>query len=78
MRKIILLLSITLLSLSQANAKEYTKAEEEEMIQKFLKYQKEIDESNKKVAESKAELDSAKKVNEKLDEILGVLEKDKK
>jgi hypothetical protein len=77
MKKFTLLLFLAFFSVSQANAKEYTKAEEEEMIQKFLQYQKEIDESNKKVAEAKEKTESIKKVGKKLDEILGVLEKDK-
>lgn len=77
------IISLSFISCTQAEdkqsvKKEYTKAEEEAMIKKFLQYQKEIDKSNKEVAEAKAETESAKKVNEKLDEILGILDKDKK
>ncbi len=51
---------------------------EQELIDLFIKNHKKIKKYKKEVAEAKAETESAKKVNEKLDEILGVLEKDKK
>ncbi|WP_428738698.1 hypothetical protein [Sulfurimonas sp.] len=78
MKKLIFLLFSTILLVSQANAKEYTKEEEEAMIQQIMQNHKEMKESSKRVAEAKAETESAKRVNQKLDEILGVLEKDKK
>jgi len=85
MKKLIFLLFSMVLLVSQVSAKEYTKEEEEAMIKQFMQYQKDIDKSNQEVVEAKAktlsmkkETESAKKVNQKLDEILGVLEKDKK
>jgi len=78
MKKLIFLLFSMLLFVSQVSAKEYTKEEEEAMIQQIMQNHKEMKESSKRVVEAKAETESAKKVNQKLDEILGVLEKDKK
>lgn len=71
MKKLSILLFVTLFSVFHANAKEYTKAEEEALIQKFLKM-------HEKTQAMKKETESIKKVGKKLDEILGVLEKDKK
>jgi uncharacterized protein YcfL len=78
MKKLIFLLFSMVLLVSQVSAKEYTKEEEEAMIKQFTQYQKDIDKSNQELAEAKAETESARKVNQKLDEILGVLEKEKK
>ncbi|WP_428737419.1 hypothetical protein [Sulfurimonas sp.] len=61
--KTIFLFFTTLFLVSQVYAKEYTKAEEEAMLQNLLKMCEETE--------------SAKKVNKKLDEIVNVLEKDK-
>ncbi|WP_428737420.1 hypothetical protein [Sulfurimonas sp.] len=66
-----LLLSVLLLFSTIAFAKEYTKAEEEAMLQNLLKMCKKTDEMKK-------ETESIKKVGKKLDEIVNVIEKDKK
>lgn len=88
MKKIFLysfLFVLTSLVYAENTKKDLSKMSEEELIKLFMQTQKKIDKSNKEVAEAKAktasmkkETESAKKVNEKLDEILGVLEKDKK
>ena len=70
MKKIFLIFT-TFFLISQVNAKEYTKEEEEAMLQNLLKMCKKTDEMKK-------ETESIKKVGKKLDEIVNVLEKDKK
>jgi uncharacterized membrane protein required for colicin V production len=57
---------------------DFSKMSDEELIEHFMQSHKKIEKYKKEVAEAKAETESARKVNQKLDEILGVLEKDKK
>jgi cell division protein FtsB len=57
--------------------KDFSKMSDEELIEHFMQSHKKIEQYKKEVADAKAKTESIKSVGRKLDEILGVLEKNK-
>lgn len=78
MRNIVSILLLFSFSIADEIKPDFSKMSEEELIKHFMQSHKKIEKYKKEVTKAKAETESAKKVNQKLDEILGVLEKDKK
>lgn len=70
MKKIVFLLFVTLLALSQANAEEKKEKTYKELVAEFM-------ELDAKLSEEKKKTESIKEVGRKLDELLGVLPKEK-
>ncbi len=85
MKKLLFIsICISLLLCSNVNADEVKQKTNDELIAEFMQLVEKEKEADKRIAEAKAktqamkrETESAIRVNEKLDELLGVLSKDK-